>query len=361
MIGKEEGRRAMKKVPELQNQQGVAAIIIAALLTALLGFAALAVDVGYFMVARNQLQDVSDAAALAAGRQLGRMYEGMTYAEQQNFVPDSGQQDLIRTAATGIAFQNSAGETTNTVMNTADVLIGRWDSATRTFTDGANPPNAVKVAAKKDGSANPPLSTFFAKVFTIDSMNVRARATAALTGSSDIGAGGLPVPFGISYAWFLGDFCDQNITFYPSNTSTSCAGWHNYTDSPAADSKIRQKINDEVAGTWQSPETSINTYFNFSGGTLSNNTFDAFTALFNQKKDSVTGTWTTTVPVYDWTDCSNPQGAIKIIGFATIVITNVSGPPSHTISGHVVCNTVDPGRGGGVTAGKVGSIPGLVE
>ncbi|MEJ2285874.1 MAG: pilus assembly protein TadG-related protein [Desulfobacterales bacterium] len=43
----------------LRNQRGVSAVIIALLLVVLLGMAALAVDLGYLFVTRNELQATS--------------------------------------------------------------------------------------------------------------------------------------------------------------------------------------------------------------------------------------------------------------------------------------------------------------
>ena len=40
------------------------AILVAVALMMLIGFAAMAVDVGYYMVTKNDLQDIADATAL---------------------------------------------------------------------------------------------------------------------------------------------------------------------------------------------------------------------------------------------------------------------------------------------------------
>jgi Flp pilus assembly protein TadG len=54
----------------LNNQQGVSAVIIAICLFMLVGFVALAIDVGHLYVARNELQNAADAGALAGARHL---------------------------------------------------------------------------------------------------------------------------------------------------------------------------------------------------------------------------------------------------------------------------------------------------
>ena len=70
----------------LRGKRGVVAVYVAIILVVLIGFVALAVDVGYMMVVRNQLQNAADASALAATRQLGDIYEQMSsYQEQQDY------------------------------------------------------------------------------------------------------------------------------------------------------------------------------------------------------------------------------------------------------------------------------------
>ena len=78
--------------------------------------------------------------------------------------------------------------------------------------------------------------------------------------------------------------------------------------------------------------------------------------------DTNPNTWTTAVAVFDDSQvgCS-PNGMVTIVGFATIVITSVVGPPANTIYGAVQCDIVDSGRGSGGNYGTKGSIPGLVQ
>ena len=91
VLSKPHGDRAMKassiEFKLLRNQRGVSAVIIALLLVVLLGMAALAVDLGYLYVTRNELQNVADAAALAATRQLGEIYQAMPGNLQADYDP----------------------------------------------------------------------------------------------------------------------------------------------------------------------------------------------------------------------------------------------------------------------------------
>jgi len=91
--------------------------------------------------------------------------------------------------------------------------------------------------------------------------------------------------------------------------------------------------------------------------------FDAMKVLndgiLDADEDSTT--WTTSVPVYDWDDCRNPHGAITIVGFATVIITEVQDAPDKIIQAQVICEMKELGRGGGSNYGTKGTIPGLVE
>lgn len=356
----------------LLNQSGVSAVFIALILLVLLAAASFAIDIGYLTVVRNELQNTSDSSALAATRQLGHIYEGMTYAEQQAFVLGATSEELIDGAATDIASKNTAGGHSVTI-NVDDILIGTWDT-TRTpdhFFASSTAPTSVRVTSRRDSLANGPISTFIAKVFGVNTMSVRTTATAALTGLSEVGPGALLIPVGISKYWFTNHSCNQPIRFHPTNDPTSCAGWDTYYgyDQNANDADLRRIIKGLQDGSYTSPEVNVanpaESTFNFTNGSMSNNTFDAFNNLFNYMRtrddDGNDEQWTAAVPVYDKEDCSAPNGQIRIIGFATVVITSVVGAPDKIIDGYVICELIEPGRGGGFSGGTLGSIPGLVQ
>jgi len=232
---------------KLNNQRGIAVIVMVVMIVALLGFVALAVDIGYALVTRNQIQNVADSAALAGARQVGQIYNGLTYEEQYNLggVFDESQKALVRESAKEVALQNAAGGK-YIVIDDADVQIGHWDTATRQLVTPTSTlwTDAVRVSARRDSTTNAPITTFFAGLFGINVVNVAAPATASLSSpttvppssSDDTPPGGsppppLPIPVGISKAFFEGrsgnEICGDTIKFHPTGTS-SCAGWHTY-------------------------------------------------------------------------------------------------------------------------------------
>lgn len=169
---------------QLSNNHGAVIVLVVFLIVLLLGIAAFAIDFGYRHLVRNELQNAADAAALAATRELGVIYKGMNYDLQQIYVADP---TTIKPIALQAAFKNYAGDVASLVVNNGDVAIGIWDysadpSIVDPFSANLNQPNAVRVTVRRDSYANGPITTFFAQVLNINTMEVSAIATAALGG-----------------------------------------------------------------------------------------------------------------------------------------------------------------------------------
>lgn len=375
-----------------KNQEGSIIIFVALSIVVFLAFAALAVDWGHVLVTRNELQNISDAASLAATRQLGVIYEQLGQVPT-DYTLTEPQVTQIVSAAQRVATENQAGRKYITI-NPEDIDIGKWtrDQITNEFgfSDNSVEPNAVRVKARRDDVANSPITTFFAKSFGKDSVNVTAFATASLSALSAIEPGNL-IPVGISQQWFDQNFCDQPIRFYPTDSPEGCAGWNVFFGTKISDddaacrgsgSASAQCLRDLILKRWlndaqyKAPGATTGDIFEFTGGNLGESVFQAFLDLFNYMKTrddedpQDPNSWTAQVVVYKSPDCSNPTGPIEILGFATAKITNVLEPsnplnpmfpPSWYIEAIVTCRDVAPGPGGGAEYGTMGSIPKLVE
>jgi hypothetical protein len=351
---------------KLREQRGAVLILVVVGMVALLAFTALAIDVGYAFVVRNELQNVADAAALAGVRYMGSIYEGLTPQQQQSYV--FNRSDIV-TPTQAIALQNKAGGLGINIVD-ADIEIGKWNAETKQLYDIGNmtAPDAMRVKARRDNTGNTPISTHFARVVGINTLDVSANATAAMTGEATIEKGKM-IPVGISAEWFRArpQFCGQPIQFHPTNSPAGCAGWNTFFHWPSNDSYLRKT----VIGDWLStgvstaPEAAAGDQFVFIGGQMSNNTFDDFQALFNIMKttdgDSDDTAWTASVPVYEAAGCENPHGYMTILGFAKAKITSVVAAPSKLILATVECNYTELSRGSGGNYGTKGSIPGLVQ
>ena len=347
---------------KIKERRGAVAIIVALIMVILIGFAALAVDVGYLYATRNELQNIADGAALAAAGELGK--------QLSNYEPY--YEKAIKDAAKEIGEKNQAGGKADIDIMDSEVKIGRWkdpDLNSNGLFETSDSPNAVQVTARRGGgSENEAVGTFFGGILGIHKVDVSARATAALLAPLQME----PIPVGIPKYWFKpehwpeGEFCNQDIKFHPTGGLEGCAGWHTYKSSPANASKLRGILDGLKEKTFDIPETIAGvTKYAFIGGTVAS-AFSNIEALYESEKgnceDGDLDKWCADVVVYDSDDCSNPNKSITIVGFAPVVITGIYGPPQNTIEARVLCDKVVlADGGGGEYYGELGSIPKLVE
>ena len=217
-----------------KQQNGSTLLFVAISLALLMGFSALAVDVGYLLVTRNELQNTADAAALAGATELGIIY---AEADEQNLTDFDIEpfKTRIQKAAKDVALKNSAaGE--QIVIQDEDIRIAPWDWDINDLNpDLPGPATGVEVTARRDKNITPngAVKTFFATIFSMfgadhATFNAAASATAALSGPTILDEGELKLPVGISQTVFnktQDQYCNQEIVFYP--TQESCVGWHN--------------------------------------------------------------------------------------------------------------------------------------
>jgi Flp pilus assembly protein TadG len=113
----------------LDNQRGTVIVLVGVGMLVFLGVAALAVDLGYLYVVRNELQNAADAGALAGARVL--------YNDNGTLV-NEGANQVAYDAATANRSDNAPVEVNWTSGNTGDIERGHWRFATRTFTPKAS-------------------------------------------------------------------------------------------------------------------------------------------------------------------------------------------------------------------------------
>jgi len=145
----------------MRDDTGAVAVIVAILMVVLVGFTALAVDVGYVMTIRRQLQTAADAAALAGCRVLA----------------DGGTEAEALAEADGYAARNAFEPADSLVMLT-------------TPPDTEVTPTWIQVTCQRES----PL--FFARVLGIDTTPIRASARAEiayLTGVEQLVPWSVPV------------------------------------------------------------------------------------------------------------------------------------------------------------------------
>ncbi|WP_291931933.1 TadG family pilus assembly protein [Limnohabitans sp.] len=181
----------MQKIKRFsKSQKGAVSVLVALTLPVLVGAGALAVDLAYLHVVRNELQNDADAAALAGARKL--------YTQGASALNWSG---AASTASNAIALNRAAGH----ALADGQIQTGYWDTTqTATglqglpMTPGANDAPAVQVSlGKSDGQNQGPVRTFLASIWGVFSKPVRVTAVAGVSSPGTILPGGL-FPFGIS-------------------------------------------------------------------------------------------------------------------------------------------------------------------
>jgi Flp pilus assembly protein TadG len=153
-------RRARAPSSRLRgDERGAVFAFVALILMVLIGFSALAIDVGHLYLSRARLQSAADAAVLAAAQEL----------------PDTGS---ALAKLHEFASKNLAAERYGTVVVESDVGFGQWNAGGQSFTAGASPANAVRVTARMAEANSNPVSLFFGRALGFATVDVVVEAVA---------------------------------------------------------------------------------------------------------------------------------------------------------------------------------------
>jgi Flp pilus assembly protein TadG len=154
-------------------------------MTALVAILAFAIDLGYLMVERAQLQRSADAAAMAAAWELAD--EGMFKSDAYLSGAISDARNMARRFA---AANDVGGINPNVELNTSnnlagDVVVGYladWTNPNAVL-DTTNPSkfNAVQVRVYRNSTRNGVVPSFFARVLGVNGFTAEGKATAALS------------------------------------------------------------------------------------------------------------------------------------------------------------------------------------
>ncbi|MFD0045983.1 pilus assembly protein TadG-related protein [Pseudarthrobacter scleromae] len=154
--------------PNKANENGAISVIVAILMVTLLGFVAIAVDVGVIYSERAQLQNGADASAIALAQKCARNVTDPVCS-------------TTSTLATSLANQNALDGMSN--VHTIEL-----DKTARKV--------SVTTSAKEVGGTDNSVSLFFADVLGVPTKEVGARAS-AIWGSPKAGRTAFPLAFSI--------------------------------------------------------------------------------------------------------------------------------------------------------------------
>ncbi len=187
-----------------RGRRATAAIYTIITMSVLIGFTSLAVDVGRAELAQTQLQTAADAAAR----------QGVLALHSTS----NGQSAVPATAAAAAARNLCDG--TPVVLNTAaDVDLGYWADATRTFAVVTDPSvaNAVRVTARRTAASGTAVPLVFAKILGRPTCDLQAQSIALLV------AGSLDTPT-------VPGTCNPWLAAQPPNVSASNNNPNNSAD-----------------------------------------------------------------------------------------------------------------------------------
>ncbi len=314
----------------LSNQRGVTAIVVGITLAMLVGFGALAVDIGHLCVAHNELQNAADAGALAGARFL--------YNDGGTAV-NTGANQIARDAATANKSEQNPVEVNWTGGNEGDAQRGHWSFATGTFTPNestasvdlwnvstaqldADPDfiNAVRVTARRQAM---PIASFFARIFGHESFEGAADAVAY------IGFAGTLFPYDVDQPIAI---CEDSLLStsdeYTCNvgrminsgqdaTTNETGGWTSFNqDDPCTGGTNAQEVKSLVCADGNPETIFLGKDMATNGGAIQS----AFNDLIQCWADNTSKTqiWPLTLPVIDCGDQNNVGPCQELVGAVEI-------------------------------------------
>ena len=192
-------------------------------MTAFLGICSLAVDWGRIQLAKTEMRRSIDAAARAATAYLPSDPTG------------------ARNAAISIAAQNTV-DGQPLVLTTADIVIGKWNSTTKTIDTSSPTPDAVQITGYRTTSRNGQIPTIFAKVIGMTGVDLVFYGTA-----QGVGGPGTYGIVGLNYFNMNNATCFTGS--YSSTTGVFTTGMSSNEGSIACNSSMNLNGSASVGGT----------------------------------------------------------------------------------------------------------------
>ncbi|HSI37368.1 MAG TPA: TadG family pilus assembly protein, partial [Tepidisphaeraceae bacterium] len=172
----------------MRRRGGITVVYTIIAMAAILGLCSLGMDYGRVQLAKYELRRAVDAAARAGALNLRQ----------------GGDATTARAAAVAVAAENTVDGNVLT-LTASHVLVGNWNSTTKSFTDGGTPTNAVRVTVTLGKATNNGIPLTFARVLGMASCDVSAGATALgslATSAGFVGLDGVEVGNNVEFAGY---------------------------------------------------------------------------------------------------------------------------------------------------------------
>ncbi len=167
-----------RKKQSVHPRRGTIIALFPFLMAFIIFLAAIMVDLGAFYVSKSQMQNASDAAALAAAMRVGNKRTDETTAEAIQYASEFANYNLV-----------GKGD----VLVSDDIVFGKWDHQTESFSETSNQSecNAYQVTVRRGAGNSEGLKTYFSRFFGFGDIEASATSTAVLSSASS--AIGIPV------------------------------------------------------------------------------------------------------------------------------------------------------------------------
>jgi hypothetical protein len=143
-------------------------------------FVGLALDVAKVLLAKHQLQNAADAAALAGAR-IVRVDQPLARTQAQYI----GSQNYTQGDSVVLNL-NADADGDNTDPN-GDIVVGWYNPGDRSWTPGTNAINALKVVARRTETSHGPIPLVFGPIAHVNTANVSRDAIALAQGGTGAG------------------------------------------------------------------------------------------------------------------------------------------------------------------------------
>ncbi|HLN26130.1 MAG TPA: pilus assembly protein TadG-related protein [Gemmataceae bacterium] len=165
-------------------RKGAVALLACLLLIPLLAMLAFAIDAGWMVLVRTDLQNAADAAALAGAEKLQSGYvqyymPGQFYQQSIAVTGTTNSPGSSMATAEQFAHYNKAGNV-NISLQDQDITYGFTDASGNFTTSYSGFPNTVQVTVRRDSTANGPVGLFFGRVLGTPSVAMTATARATI-------------------------------------------------------------------------------------------------------------------------------------------------------------------------------------
>lgn len=324
------------------SRRGAVALYVVLLLPVLIGFGALAIDIGHGVLVRAQLSHAADSAALAACSPL----LGTRVADPVN----TGKTYAVATAAANEA----NGQPVDDVDPDGDIVTGTWDWEAGTFTaeDEEELVNAMLVRTAREDTRGTAIDTFFAPLLGVASFNAYGEAIAAAGGPSRDRAFPIAIPLcSIVDGDGIVDCSGTPITL--DETVFDNGGLTGLIDGSSTLGDLQDLIND------YDPEEEPNL-------TATSTITIEDTVELNELETELDA-WlgeTVTLPVLDDDGTCQLQvgNQYRVVGFTAFTINEITyGPGTETLEGVVDCEAFTPHRTAGTRYLGLAARPRLVQ